>query len=561
MPQLIVEPTSIRRSAKPGETVTQNFVVNYVPHGNLMATLSDGGSLIRLREFVANDYIERDLTPEEIEALPPDLQEQARLGLFRPSTIVEVGRVGSGEPLSVWPGLKVGGVVEFTAPSTASPTSVNATLVIEGWGGDGVEIPILFVIGDIQVEFLQNPIECPRGESVEVPIRVSLAAGTPITEIKLSSLDSLISIESQRLTVTSGGSATTTLKLLVEEFAELGPTSARLWVDGFSGRTIYIPFQVVIKERIVNPVKGKIILHKYELGGKPGELVSDLEQVVNGYRIRCQNGAIYCKNENEPAFWLSKDINIRYEELGGTQSWLGFPTTDEMPLKDREGGRASSFENGEIYFWDDVGAIELDEVVLNFTGIHCFGETDLDGILGAGSDEVYAIIGIVSPEKKQRPTIMTPIYENVDGGESIVDNIEIYRGKPYGLVLGVILMEHDDENPDRYKAAMEVSCRIAAGLLTAVIGTIPKFGLTLATLAAPILQELAKLLSEELNDLLNLEADTIGKTQIELTCKQMVEYAARKKDFVENGIKYKVATELLSGEGSSYKVYFRFPPF
>lgn len=57
MPQLIVEPTSIRRSAKPGETVTQNFVVNYVPHGNLMATLSDGGSLIRLREFVANDYI------------------------------------------------------------------------------------------------------------------------------------------------------------------------------------------------------------------------------------------------------------------------------------------------------------------------------------------------------------------------------------------------------------------------------------------------------------------------------------------------------------------------
>ena len=37
-----------------------------------------------------------------------------------------------------------------------------------------------------------------------------------------------------------------------------------------------------------------------------------------------------------------------YQSLGGTGSWLGFPTSDEY---DVPGGRRSDFENGYI-FWD-----------------------------------------------------------------------------------------------------------------------------------------------------------------------------------------------------------------
>lgn len=95
------------------------------------------------------------------------------------------------------------------------------------------------------------------------------------------------------------------------------------------------------------------------------------------------------------------DIRKRWEALGWERSYLGYPTSDEQDFS--EGGRANSFQNGGIYWWPDLGAIDLRGVVLHYTGLVCFGETDWDQ--SSSSDEPYGIISIRHP---RRPTRAAP---------------------------------------------------------------------------------------------------------------------------------------------------------
>lgn len=79
---------------------------------------------------------------------------------------MEVGRVDAGENLAVRPVLDVTGDIEFVADADVAPTSVTATLVIAASTGSRIEVPILFVIGELQVEFLENPVITLRGLEV-----------------------------------------------------------------------------------------------------------------------------------------------------------------------------------------------------------------------------------------------------------------------------------------------------------------------------------------------------------------------------------------------------------
>jgi hypothetical protein len=119
------------------------------------------------------------------------------------------------------------------------------------------------------------------------------------------------------------------------------------------------------------------------------------------------------------------DIRKRWEALGWERSYLGYPTSDEVDFP--EGGRANSFEHGGIYWWADLGAIDLRGVIVHYTGLHCFGETDWDQ--GSGSDEPYVIVSVTTPTSAS--TTRTRVYDDVDAGESRPDLIEVHRGPPY----------------------------------------------------------------------------------------------------------------------------------
>ena len=243
-------------------------------------------------------------------------------------------------------------------------------------------------------------------------------------------------------------------------------------------------------------------------------------------------------------------IRDKWIELGGASSFLGEPLTDEMDFP--EGGKVSVFQGGAIYWWPDTGAIELNNVVIHYTGLICFGETN-DGPTSS-ADEPYVVIGLTTPTGTS--SIRSQIYNSVDAGFSRPDVVEVYHGKPTGLALSILLMEHDSGNPDKYKDEMGVAIQAAIPAVQALLTLIPKIGKVISTVAGPILQAIAPTVTNALNSLLGTEDDRIGDSTIALSAKQMVVLATRTGVSVDRGVGFKVETPLLSGDGGSYKVYF-----
>lgn len=268
---------------------------------------------------------------------------------------------------------------------------------------------------------------------------------------------------------------------------------------------------------------------------------------------RFQNGMIYWTPGTQ-AHEIHGDILSKWSDLGYERCYLGYPVSDEVDFPD--GGRASFFQNGGIYWWPDTGPIDLKDVAVQYTGLVCFDETDWDQM--SNSDEPYAVIGVTTPDGSA--TFRTRIYDDVDGGESRPDLIEIYRGKPKGIALSVLLMEHDDDDPDRYKAAMQAGVGAAATGVTALVTLIPFVGPVLATGAAPLLAAVVPKVADALNKLLDLKDDKLGETTLALSAKEMVILAARTVNSNFRSIGFKRETELLTGDNAAYKVYFGFTP-
>ncbi len=248
------------------------------------------------------------------------------------------------------------------------------------------------------------------------------------------------------------------------------------------------------------------------------------------------------------------EIRKKWLALGGEKSWLGSPISNET--KFAEGGRVSYFQRGAIYWWPDTGAIDLNDVIVHYTGLVCFNETSWDQ--GSNSDEPYAVLGVISPAGTS--VTRTRVYNDVDSGESRPDLLQIYRGKPHGLTITTLLMEHDEADPDRYKSAMQSAVALGFKGVTKLIEFIPVAGPIISAVADPILAAVAPGVSKELHKALNLGDDRIGAVTLALTAKQMIVLAARTTNSVERGVGFKVATPLLSAHGANYKVYFGVVP-
>lgn len=92
------------------------------------------------------------------------------------------------------------------------------------------------------------------------------------------------------------------------------------------------------------------VADKYEeLGGESGYLgapTGETQTVGEGQRQDFDGGTIFVDPEGN-AFVVQGKILERYEEQGGPESELGWPTEDEKP---QEGGWISTFQNGNITF-------------------------------------------------------------------------------------------------------------------------------------------------------------------------------------------------------------------
>ena len=264
-------------------------------------------------------------------------------------------------------------------------------------------------------------------------------------------------------------------------------------------------------------------------------------------------GSIYW-TPNSGAHAIYGDIRAKWESLGWETSYLGYPTSDEVDFA--EGGRANEFEHGGIYWWPDTGAIDLRDVIVHYTGLHCFGETDWDQ--GSTADEPYAILAVTTPQIAT--TTKTQTYSGVDGGETRPDLLEIYRGRPYGINIGSVLMENDFGDPNKYKEQVQA---VVMGVHTAgtlALGLIPVVGPIIAAIAGPALGTLMPSIGGAISDAFDWGDDRVGSSTVTLSGKQMVLLAARTPNSNFNGIGFKAESPLMSGLGASYKTYFGIVP-
>ena len=183
-----------------------------------------------------------------------------------------------------------------------------------------------------------------------------------------------------------------------------------------------------------------------QLNGAPGEPLSRglPENNGSGSRVRYQNGTSTA-GRRELRLGLRK-IGERYDQLGAGASWLGLPVQTRWTFPKADERTASRTAPSTLA---GHGAIDMNQVIVHYTGMYAFAETDSDRF-GTTSDEPYVNIGVVTPSVTL-PAVRSQIYDDVDAGDSRPDVIELYRGIPEGIALAVLLMEHDEGDPDRYK--------------------------------------------------------------------------------------------------------------
>ena len=243
-------------------------------------------------------------------------------------------------------------------------------------------------------------------------------------------------------------------------------------------------------------------------------------------------------------------IRDHWSSMGWENSYLGYPTSDEQDFGD--GGRANEFQNGGIYFWGDTGAIDLRDVAVRYRGLHCFGETDWDQ--GSSADEPYAIVAITTPQTAV--TVTTPVEGGVDGGESRAEDVEIWRGRPYGLNLGIAMMEHDDGDPNKYRDDIQKAVQAAHEAGVKALNLIPYVGPAVAAIAGPLLGALVPPVAQAISDVLDLGDDSIGTATMTVSARDEVLMASRGQDRQWEALSFRLESPLMSGEGASYKVYF-----
>jgi hypothetical protein len=269
-----------------------------------------------------------------------------------------------------------------------------------------------------------------------------------------------------------------------------------------------------------------------------------------------EGGTIFSSSAG--TFEVHGAIRQKFVELGGVGA-LGFPTTDEQEFP--QSGRSSSFSKGTgttLYWFPDPNLPVLQikgQIQVNYTGLICIREMDEDQ--ATDSDEPYVTIGTVAPHWSAG-AVQSTVYQDVDSGEGRPDNKLLYRGKPEGLDLAIVLMEEDDGQSGSVRAAVDGGLRAAAGALTTAIAGIPVVGSAIAVVAAPVLQAVVPTVTKAVSGLFGLDDDVIGQQTRTFTAKDMVVLANFPQLLTTNGVTYQFVAGPYTADSSDYRLGLRF---
>jgi hypothetical protein len=140
-----------------------------------------------------------------------------------------------------------------------------------------------------------------------------------------------------------------------------------------------------------------------------------------------------------------------------------------------------------------------------------------------------------------------------------VDNIELYRGLPYGLSVTSVIMEHDYSDPNQFRELIQKGVVAASAAVSTALVAVPAIGPLLSLGAAALLAEVGPAITDEINSALDLADDFIGQVFLVMTPKDLVT-RARSPLQNQQGILWHMDSPLAVGDGANYKVYFSIEP-
>lgn len=249
------------------------------------------------------------------------------------------------------------------------------------------------------------------------------------------------------------------------------------------------------------------------------------------------------------------DIRKRWSDTGWEGGYLGYPTSDEGDID--EGGRANCFQNGWIYWWPDIGAIDLKGVVVTYVGFYAYSESDHDQ--SSGSDEPYCIFTVVAP-KSDVHTLKTQVYRGVDDQSARPDRMELYRGPAYGLSLGIVGMENDKGSPEANRLMIQNAVMTNHEVGKFLLQFIPLVGPIISKAAGPLLDGLMPKLGNAIASFLDLGDDLVGSVTKVLGTRDLVTMAIDQKTNNLKGIVYKFESPMMEHGGARYKAHFTVDP-
>lgn len=166
----------------------------------------------------------------------------------------------------------------------------------------------------------------------------------------------------------------------------------------------------------------------------------------------------------------SAAIDKRYVELGRALSPLGLRLSGGME-RQLDGSYQVNFRGGQLNWTSetkDVTGLVTSVAKVTYKGLKCFGRQG-----GPGADQPYAIVSIVQPDpyiadKQQIVVASTRIpeqgtYEGVEDGDINVGGVkEFWADAPQDLIIHTTVMEHDNGDPEKVRAAVEKALRDGA---------------------------------------------------------------------------------------------------
>jgi len=239
-------------------------------------------------------------------------------------------------------------------------------------------------------------------------------------------------------------------------------------------------------------------------------------------------------------------IQAHWATLPGDGGAIGGAVTDVNRISD--GGYCQAFERGLIYWWPDVGAVNVAHIELVYAGMNCFNETKRL----SGSDEPYFIIAHVGDSNSGTSS---PVhYQNVDAGGSFpFPSWVVYSGAPgQHLSVTVFGMEQDQGDP----AQIQAKIAQALGAVGLAVGTVVSLAATPAAGAAVVTVAGAlSAISSVVVPIVASEDDAFGDSTMMISAKTLVTaYLAPRK--TDRSVVYDVSSDMISGDGANYKVYF-----